>query len=109
MLPDDHPAVLAALAQRQEVKTARENESDDEGQESTAKRRKKGCEKEPHDALVEKDSTSKWKSAHIDLAEKRTYLSFAPDIAFFFCNRLPQTKEAHSGPVEVDLTCTHLQ
>ena len=88
MLPDDHPDVLAVLAHRQEVKLAREHESDDEWQESAVKRRKKGDEKEPHDALVEKECTTKWKSAHIDLAEKRSYLSLLQILytVFFFAS-----------------------
>ncbi len=73
MLPDTHPLVDAELSRREEVKAVRERgESDDDDQSASAKRRKK--EKDPHDSLVEKD-TGKWKSMHIDLAEKRTKLS----------------------------------
>ena len=79
MLPANHPAVVAECERRADVKLAREcPDEDDDGQ--SPKRRKRQTEKEPHDSLVEKE-TVKWKSLHIEMAEKRhkaesTELSF---------------------------------
>lgn len=75
MLPHDHPAVKNELARRKRIQEERESEVADE--EVDTKRRKKGSsEKEPHDSLVEREVSTKWKSMHFDLAEKCTSLSF---------------------------------
>lgn len=75
MLPADHPHVMAELERRADVKLLREaDNSEEEDQPGTKRRKKAAPEKEPHDSLVEKDissGTPKWKSHHIDLAEKR--------------------------------------
>lgn len=74
MLPAGHPHVVAELERRADLKLLREQDNSDEEDPPNSKRRKKAIEKEPHDSLVEKDistGTPKWKSHHIDLAEKR--------------------------------------
>ena len=77
MLPHDHPAVANELARRKRIQEERDCEGADEDGGDPKCRKKVASEKEPHDSLVEREVSTKWKSMHFDLAEKCTSLSFA--------------------------------
>lgn len=81
MLPADHPAVMRELVRRQEwqlkQQQLQEQRAEDD-QHPTGKRRKKDKDttNEPEAAAEENEvkDTGKWKSTHLELAEKRVTL-----------------------------------
>lgn len=79
MLPASHPAVLAELERKQDS-----NHQEQQG---------RGKEKDKDNADVEKDSVmiAKWKSTHMELAEKR----ISADEAETWRNNTRDTAHAH--------------